>query len=100
MKVLVGKDEEIKEGRLKGLKADDKLVVVGRYKGSLYAMDGRCSHMGYDLSMGKFVDGVVTCPLHGAEFDLGTGKRLAHSGARDLVVYLISIEGDDVYLEM
>ena len=100
MKVLVGKEADIEEGRLIGLNIDGRPVIVGRYGGSLYAMDGKCSHMGYDLSKGKFVDGVVKCPLHGAEFDLRSGKRLAHSGARDLMVYIVSIEGDDVYLDI
>jgi nitrite reductase/ring-hydroxylating ferredoxin subunit len=100
MRVLVGKESDIKEGRLKGLKADERSFIVGRYKGRLFAMDGKCSHFGFDLSYGTIKDGVVVCPAHGASFDVIDGKKVTHSGAKDLRVYIVSVEGDDVYIEI
>jgi 3-phenylpropionate/trans-cinnamate dioxygenase ferredoxin subunit len=100
MKVLVGKDADIKEGRLKGLKVDGRWFVVGRYKGQLFGMDGKCSHAGFDLSYGTIRDGALVCPAHGAEFDTRTGQKLANPGGKDLRVYIVSVEGDDVYLEV
>lgn len=96
----MGKDSDIKEGRLKGLKVDGRTFIVGRYKGQLFAMDGKCSHFGFDLSYGTIKDGVVVCPAHGAEFDLTTGKKMVHPGAKDMRVYTVSVEGDDVYIEI
>ncbi len=100
MRVLAGKDKDIQEGRLKGVKADGHSFVVGRYRGQLYAMDGKCSHAGFDLMYGSIVEGAVVCPAHGAKFDLATGQKISHSGARDLRVYIVSLEGDDVYIEV
>jgi len=34
---------------------------------------GKCPHRGYDLSQSKAIDGKITCPLHGLQFDAGTG---------------------------
>lgn len=34
---------------------------------------GKCPHRGYDLSQVKAVDGKITCPLHGLEFDAVSG---------------------------
>lgn len=96
----MGKDADIKEGRLKGLKVDGRSFVVGRYKGRLYGMDGKCSHFGFDLSYGTIRDGVVACPAHGAEFDIGTGRKMSHDGAKDMRVYIVSVEGDDVFIEI
>ncbi|MHC1708794.1 MAG: Rieske (2Fe-2S) protein [Methanomassiliicoccales archaeon] len=100
MKVLVGKDGDIKEGRLKAVAADGRSFVVGRYKGQLFGMDGRCSHAGFDLAYGTVRDGKIICPAHGASFDVNDGKKITHSGAKDLRVYLVSLEGDDVYIEV
>jgi nitrite reductase/ring-hydroxylating ferredoxin subunit len=100
MRVLVGKDADIKEGRLKGFVADGRKYVAGRYKGQLFAMDGKCSHAGFDLIYGTVRDGMVICPAHGASFDVSDGKKVAHSGAKDLRVYIVSVEGDDVYVEI
>lgn len=37
---------------------------------------GKCPHRGYDLSSQPIVNGVVTCPLHGLQFDANTGEVL------------------------
>jgi len=100
MKVLVGKDSEIMEGRLKSVMADGRTFVVGRYEGQLFAMDGRCSHAGFDLAYGTVRNGSLVCPAHGATFDVKSGKKMALAGARDLRVYLVSVEGDDVFVEI
>ena len=100
MKVLVGKDSDIKEGRLKGFVADGRKYVAGRYKGQLFAMDGKCSHAGFDLIYGTVRDGAVICPAHGAAFDVNNGRMVAHIGAKDLRVYVVSVEGDDVYVDI
>ncbi|HQN76103.1 MAG TPA: Rieske (2Fe-2S) protein [Methanomassiliicoccales archaeon] len=100
MKVLVGKDADIKEGRLKGFVADGRKYVVGRYDGRLFAMDGKCSHAGFDLIYGTIRDGAVICPAHGAAFDISDGRKVAHAGARDLRVYIVSLEGEDVHVEI
>lgn len=100
MRVLVGKDADIKEGRIISVAVDGRKYVVGRYNGRLFAMDGKCSHAGFDLSYGTVRDGTVICPAHGASFDVRDGRKVAHSGARDLRVYIVSVEGDDVYVEI
>lgn len=33
---------------------------------------GKCPHRGYDLTNEKPVDGIITCPLHGLQFDAET----------------------------
>lgn len=52
-------------------------IVVCRYKGSLYALEDNCSHADTPLSEGRFRGAMITCPLHGAQFDVRDGS---HSG--------------------
>lgn len=35
---------------------------------------GKCPHRGYDLSQEVAINGIITCPLHGLEFDALTKK--------------------------
>ena len=46
--------------------------------GALYAIEDRCTHDDGPLAEGEFdVDEcVVSCPRHGAEFDVRTGRAL------------------------
>jgi len=75
--VEVAKIDEIPPGKMKHVELDGKEIVVCNLNGKLYAMDDRCGHMNALLSMGNIsTDGVVTCPFHGARFDITTGKKV------------------------
>ena len=52
-------------------------IVVCRVGGALYALDDNCSHADTPLSGGRLRGYGLTCPLHGASFDVRDG---AHSG--------------------
>jgi nitrite reductase/ring-hydroxylating ferredoxin subunit len=51
-------------------------ALVVRLDGRLCAIAAVCSHAGGALEDGNLDGAVVTCPLHGACFDLGSGKVL------------------------
>jgi nitrite reductase/ring-hydroxylating ferredoxin subunit len=75
--VEVAKIEEIPSGKMKHVELDGKEIVVANLNSKFYAMDDRCGHMNALLSMGNISnDGVVTCPFHGARFDIATGKKV------------------------
>jgi nitrite reductase/ring-hydroxylating ferredoxin subunit len=75
--VEVAKIEEIPSGKMKHVELDGKEIVVADLNSKFYAMDDRCGHMNALLSMGNISnDGVVTCPFHGARFDITTGKKV------------------------
>jgi len=52
-------------------------IVVCRVGGQLYALDDNCSHADTPLSEGRLRGYALTCPLHGASFDVRDGT---HSG--------------------
>lgn len=52
-------------------------VVVCRAGGELFALDDNCSHADTPLSEGRLRGFSITCPLHGASFDVRDGS---HSG--------------------
>lgn len=52
-------------------------IVVCRVGPDLFALTDNCSHADTPLSEGRLRGYGVTCPLHGASFDVRTGE---HSG--------------------
>jgi nitrite reductase/ring-hydroxylating ferredoxin subunit len=50
-------------------------IVVCRVAGSLYALTDNCSHADTPLSEGRLRGFTITCPLHGAAFDVRTGEH-------------------------
>lgn len=50
-------------------------VVVCRVAGQLHAVVDNCSHRDAKLSDGRLRGSLLTCPLHGAQFDVRTGAQ-------------------------
>jgi nitrite reductase/ring-hydroxylating ferredoxin subunit len=75
---------------------------IGLYEvdGRLYALEDVCPHGAALLSRGPLWRGMVKCPLHGAVFDIKTGKCLQGPAERDLETYPVQVEGDDVYIQI
>ena len=48
-------------------------IAVFRRGDTAHAVTNRCIHQGGPLGEGQVIDGCVTCPWHGYQFDAGTG---------------------------
>ncbi|MHB1376563.1 MAG: Rieske (2Fe-2S) protein, partial [Candidatus Humimicrobiaceae bacterium] len=97
----VGKTGEITEGTMKAYKVQGKDILIVNYGGKYYAIGGKCTHMGGDLSKGKLDGKIVTCPLHGSKFDITTGESISGPKIGFLKLktksepsYEVKIEGD------
>ncbi|MFM6853782.1 MAG: Rieske (2Fe-2S) protein [Sphingopyxis sp.] len=49
-------------------------VLVARTETGLFAVNDRCTHQAATLSGGRIRRGAVMCPLHGARFEMETGR--------------------------
>jgi nitrite reductase/ring-hydroxylating ferredoxin subunit len=76
MEVEVAKITEIPPGSMKRVRAFDQDVLLSNVEGKIYATSNRCGHSNASLARGTLQGKVVTCPLHGAKFDVTTGKNL------------------------
>lgn len=63
--------------------------------GAVRAVNNLCPHRGGPLAEGFAEDGVVSCPWHGWEFDLATGKS-KHREDVQVACYTARVDGDDV----
>ena len=72
---LVAEGEFPAEGKL-AAKVNGWHVLAARVDDTLVAVNDRCTHQAALLSGGRVRRGAVMCPLHGARFDLASGKCL------------------------
>lgn len=79
-------------GVLQGMLAGEE-VVVFNCDGTLYAINNVCSHAYAHLSEGDLDtdDCTVECPLHGAIFDLATGKPRTLPATRPVATYQVQV---------
>jgi nitrite reductase/ring-hydroxylating ferredoxin subunit len=74
--IVIGSVDDIPQGKMKHVEVKGKEIVIANVGGKFYAMDDRCGHMNALLSMGSIAkEGIVTCPFHGASFDVTTGRK-------------------------
>ncbi len=73
-------------------------VAVYHFSGRVYAAGDVCPHAGARLSEGALEGAVVTCPLHGSQFDVCTGERLRGPADVEIKTYRVDIEGGQVFL--
>lgn len=55
--------------------ADDRIVALFNVDGEFFALDGVCPHQGGPLGKGELRGQIVTCPWHGWQFDVVTGRH-------------------------
>jgi nitrite reductase/ring-hydroxylating ferredoxin subunit len=75
--VDIAKVDEIPAGKMKHVEVNGKEIVIANMNGKFCALDDRCAHMNAPLSMGNLTGDVVTCPFHGAKFNVASGKKIA-----------------------
>ena len=103
----VARIDEVPPGTMKKVIAGEKELLIVNLGGKFYAMNDRCWHMNGDLSLGKLEGNIVTCPRHGSQYDVTSGKGIRGPKVafikmkeRDLPSYETKIEGSDVLVNL
>ena len=85
--VPVMSDDALAEGQMVGVDVQGERVLLVRTQGRLHAVGGLCTHQIAPLEEGYLEGRTVTCPRHGAAFDLATGEALGPPSDMPLPVY-------------
>jgi 3-phenylpropionate/trans-cinnamate dioxygenase ferredoxin subunit len=105
---------ELKQGEMKSIDIFGKEILIAKVGDNYYAADNRCPHLGGKLSGGSLNGTVVTCPLHGSQFDLTNGDIIrwtnwsgvisklgnALKSPRKLNIYPTRVEQEKVKVEL
>ncbi len=74
-------------------------VAVFNVAGSFCATQDKCTHKQGPLSKGKLDGSTVTCPYHGAQFNVCTGAVLRGPAKDSLQTYRVSVQGEVAKVE-
>ncbi len=78
---------------------DDVEVALFKVDGNVYALNNICLHQKAAIIYDGFIeDGKVTCPAHGWQYDLKTGK--IPNGVTGLDSYEVRIVDDEIYVKV
>jgi nitrite reductase/ring-hydroxylating ferredoxin subunit len=98
--VEVANINELKPGDAKVVEAKGKEYALYNVGGKFYATQEYCTHEEGTLPEG-FLDGkIITCPLHGAMFDVTSGKVLEGPATKDIKTYETKVVGEKVLIKV
>jgi 3-phenylpropionate/trans-cinnamate dioxygenase ferredoxin subunit len=94
---VVGKIDEIAEGRGIAIEAGGRQISVFRIADAFFAIANSCPHKGASLCDGEVLveKRMVRCPWHHWNWQIDTG-RLEADPRRRLRTYPVLVDGDDV----
>jgi len=90
---------EIPPGSIKEVQVGGQAIALANVGGTFYAVSNTCLHRGGPLGEGQLEGTVVTCPWHGWQFDVTTGKAVMNPNA-EVARYKTEVRGAEVYVEL
>ncbi len=93
--VRVAKTTDMPPGSGRVVVVQGHPVALFNIEGRFYALSNVCLHRGGPVGEGELDGPIVTCPMHGWEYDVRTGSNTINPSAR-LRTFEVRIEGDDV----
>lgn len=90
---------EVPTGTGREFVAGGRIVALFHLEDGFHAIDGICPHAGGPLAEGIVRGNVVTCPWHGWQFDVSTGRHCL-SPQICQTSFPVTVIGDDVLVEL
>jgi nitrite reductase (NADH) small subunit len=97
--VQVAKITEIPAGTIREFQLAGKTFAIANVGGKYYAINNTCLHRAGPLGQGSLQGNIVTCPWHGWEYDVITGK-LVHNANMGVASYPTEVRGEEVFVDV
>src|SRR6266404_3047615 len=98
--VKAARTTEIESGQARLVEVKGKQIALFNVDGQFFALGNRCTHRGGPLAEGGLSGTKVTCPLHGATFDVRTGDVVGPPAERAVAQYGVRVTGTNIEVEV
>lgn len=94
----IARKDEIPVGTIREFQVEGTTLALANVGGKFYAINNTCLHRGGPLAEGSMAGNVVTCPWHGWQYDVTSGK-LTMNPAVGVICYPVEVRGDDIFVD-
>jgi len=98
--VKVASMNEIAPGQARLVNIKGKEIALFNIEGTFFALENACTHEEGPLAEGEIEGHEVTCPWHGARFDVRTGQVLCAPAYEDAARHNVRVTGTDIEVEI
>ncbi|MBE3583150.1 MAG: non-heme iron oxygenase ferredoxin subunit [Limnochordaceae bacterium] len=96
----VGRWAEIPSGQGVRRLVDGFALAIFRVDDTPYVIEDTCSHEEASLADGRLEGRQVVCPLHGARFDLATGRALSLPAVTGVQAFPAEIRDGELWVKL
>ncbi|MFP4600859.1 MAG: FAD-dependent oxidoreductase [Persicimonas sp.] len=96
----VAKTDDLQDGDKMQVEVGDLDLLLVRVDGEYFALGAHCTHYGAPLVDGVLSGETLVCPWHHAVFNVTSGEHIEPPGRDCLNKFEVTIEGDDVVVEV
>lgn len=93
------KIDDIPAGAIREFQVNGKSVAIAHLEGKFFAINSICLHHGGPLGEGDLEGSVVSCPWHGWQYDVTTGK-LIQQPETGVECYPTELRGEEIYVDL
>ena len=97
--VRAGNTTDVPTGTIREFQVDGKAVAVANVDGQFYAINGVCMHRGGPLGDGPLEGKIVTCPWHGWQYDVTSGK-ISQNPSVGVESYQVEVRGGEIFVNL
>lgn len=90
---------EVPPGTVRELQVEGKAIAMANFEGKIYAINNTCLHRGGPLGQGLLEGKVVTCPWHGWQYEVTSGRAVQNPAAA-VDCYPTEVRGEDVFVDI
>jgi 3-phenylpropionate/trans-cinnamate dioxygenase ferredoxin subunit len=98
--IEVARDGDLAPGEYKLVEAGDVDLALFRLHDRYCCIEDLCTHDGGNLVEGDFDGRAVTCPRHGAKFDVCTGEALLLPAVESTPVHAVRVRDGAIEVEV
>jgi 3-phenylpropionate/trans-cinnamate dioxygenase ferredoxin subunit len=112
--IVAGNKSDVPVGGMIAVNLEGTVILLANDGGNIYAINNKCPHLGGNLSKGTLNGTIVTCPVHGSQFDVTTGKNVRWlkgtgittslgkllKAPADVMTYKVKIDGHQILVEV
>ena len=97
--VLAAKITDVPPGAVHEFQVAGKPLALANVAGKFFAINNTCLHRGGPLGQGSLQGTIVTCPWHGWEYDVTTGKLLQNP-SMGVACYPTEVRGEEIFVDI
>ena len=98
--VRVLKASDVPAGAKVPVEVEGKSVLVCNANGTLFAISNICSHADEKLECGRMGRSWIACPVHGARFELATGRAMNPPATKPIPTYEVRTVDDWIEVKL